>query len=182
MADCLRFEIKNPEGINVKVKDKEVSMKKDDNEIKRKLNSFVSAKIDNNKIILTTKKTTKMERKMAGTITAHVKNMIKGLTDNFMYTLQVASVHFPMTVNVDKENNEFVVKNFLGEKKDRRIKTIKGISINIEKDIIKVESSNKELAGQFAANLEKLTRVRNKDRRIFQDGIYIIEKPNRRIL
>jgi len=40
-----------------------------------------------------------------------------------------------------------------------------------------VRSGNKYAAGQTAANLEQATRVRKKDRRVFQDGIFIVEKP-----
>ena len=104
--------------------------------------------------------------------------MIKGLDEGFQYKLQVASVHFPMSVKV--ENDELVVSNFLGEKKDRRIKLVKGVDVKVDKDIIEIQSIDIEKAGQCAANIEKGTKVRNKDRRIFQDGIFIVEKPGRK--
>lgn len=114
---------------------------------------------------------------MFGTIIAHVNNMIKGLNENFQYKLQVAAVHFPVTLSHDKTTNELVVKNFLGEKKDRRIKLIEGVNIKLNKDIIELDSPDIEKAGQAAANIENGTKVRKRDRRIFQDGIFITEKP-----
>ena len=116
---------------------------------------------------------------MFGTLKAHFNNMIKGLTEKFKYKLQIANVHFPMNVSVDKNANELVVKNFLGEKKDRRIKLVEGVDVKVNGEVIELESINIEKAGQCAANIEKGAKVRNKDRRIFQDGIFIVEKPGR---
>ena len=53
--------------------------------------------------------------------------------------------------------------------------------VKVEGSEIIIESTNKELAGQAAADIEQLTRITNKDRRIFQDGIYITEKDGKKI-
>jgi len=170
-------EIEIPGGINAVIEDQMIILKKNNNEIKRKLNPVIDVKIEGNKVIIEARKSTKREKKMFGTIIAHVNNMIKGLNENFQYKLQVAAVHFPVTLSHDKTTNELVVKNFLGEKKDRRIKLIEGVNIKLNKDIIELDSPDIEKAGQAAANIENGTKVRKRDRRIFQDGIFITEKP-----
>lgn len=172
-------EIEIPEGITVNATRNEISMKKDDKELIRKTAPLINVKLDGNKIQISADRIRKNERKLFGTMKAHVNNMIKGLTEGFTYKLQVANVHFPMAVSYDKENNELVVKNFLGEKKDRRIKLVKDIDVKIDKEVIEVTSHDIEKAGQAATNIEKGTKTRNKDRRIYQDGIFITEKPGR---
>jgi large subunit ribosomal protein L6 len=170
-------EIEIPQGIGSIIENNTLIFKKGSNEIKRKLGSVINVKIEGNKIILDAEKSTKRERKMFGTTKAHVHNMIKGLTEGFRYKMQVSSVHFPITLTHDKGTNQLVVKNFLGEKKDRKIKLIEGVNIKLNKDSIELESFDIEKAGQAAANIENGTKVRKRDRRIFQDGIFITEKP-----
>lgn len=177
----LKQEIEIPEGISVNIENDEIIMKKDSRELKRRLNSRVNVKIQEKKIIVESG-TSKNEKKIFGTTKAHIRNMIKGLTKGFKYKLQISTVHFPISVEHDKAKNQLIVKNFLGEKKDRIIKLVEGVDIKIDKEFIEIESINIEKAGQCAANIEKGTKVKKKDRRIFQDGIFIIEKPTRRFL
>ena len=84
-------------------------------------------------------------------------------------------------MNVSINNEELIVKNFLGEKAPRILKIKPGVTAKVEGSDIIIESTNKELAGQAAADIEQLTRITNKDRRIFQDGIYITEKDGKKI-
>lgn len=124
-------------------------------------------------------KATKIDKKTMNTIKAHILNMIKGVTEKFEYELKVCSGHFPMSLK--QEGNVVIVKNFLGEKVDRRVEILPGVDIEINKNMITLKSINKELAGQTAANFEKATRIRGRDKRIFQDGVYIIKKCGKEI-
>jgi large subunit ribosomal protein L6 len=175
----LEETIEIPDGIAAEIEVGTLVIKKDDKEIKRKMNPLIKVKVENNNVSISAGKTTKREKKNFGTVKAHINNMIKGLQEGFTYKLQAVSAHFPITVVFDKETNEILVKNFLGEKKDRKVKIPKEVEVNIDKNEIELKSFDIEKAGQTAANLEKRTRVRNKDRRIFQDGIFITEKPGR---
>jgi hypothetical protein len=51
------------------------------------------------------------QRALAGTWNAHLKNMVKGVTDGFTYNLKAFYSHFPMTLAV--KGNIFVVSVFL---------------------------------------------------------------------
>ena len=47
--------------------------------------------------------------------------------------------------------------------------------------MITVRSSDKEIGGQMAADIERITKVIKKDRRVFQDGIFITNKAGEEI-
>jgi large subunit ribosomal protein L6 len=175
----LHEEIEIPEGIIASVEEGVLIMKKEDKEIRRKLMSLIDMEMKGNKLIVKTDRVRKIERKLFGTFKAHVRNMIKGLTEGFMFKLKIANVHFPMNVSFDKTSNSVIVKNFLGEKTDRIITIPQGVEIKVDKEDIEIKGYDIEVAGDAATRIEKGTRVRNKDRRIYQDGIFIIEKPGR---
>ena len=80
-------------------------------------------------------------------------------------------------MNVTLSGNQFSVKNFLGEKIPRKAVIPAGVKAEVKGDIVELTGVDKEKVGQAAANIEQSTRITNRDRRIFQDGCYIILKP-----
>ena len=130
-----------------------------------------------NQVVFEVAASTKKQKTMVNTFKAHLINMMKGVTKSYTYKLKVCSGHFPMTVAL--EGDKLTIKNFLGEKSPRKAYLIPGIKVEINGNDINVTGINKEETGQTAANIERSTRITNKDRRRFQDGIYITEKPKR---
>lgn len=106
---------------------------------------------------------------------AHIQNLFKGLVEPFVYHMEICNVHFPMTVKV--EGNKLSVSNFLGEKEKREAIILPHVTVKVEGNKVIVSSPNRESAGQTAANIERATRIVGRDRRIFQDGIFITAKP-----
>ncbi len=175
MKKNLSKEIQIPEGIEVKIEGNKLTVKGPEGENSRKFNlGKVNLEKKDDKIILGYEKSTKRDKKTINTTSAHISNMIKGARKKFEYKLKICSSHFPISVKI--EGNRAIIKNFLGEKVDREVKIPKGAEIKIEKEIITISSIDKEFAGQAAANFEAGTRITNRDKRIFQDGIYIINK------
>jgi large subunit ribosomal protein L6 len=100
--------------------------------------------------------------------------MIKGVTNGFTYKLAIVYSHFPISVSVKKGFIE--IYNFTGEKNPRIAKIVGNTSVEVKGKEIIVSGVNKEEVGQTAANIEQAARVKGRDIRIFQDGIYITEK------
>ncbi len=165
--------IEVPEGINVDIKDKTISLKKDSLEFSRRFEGF-DAKQENHNILLYNDKATKNEKKLIKSLAAHLRNSIRGMKEEYTYQLRICFVHFPITVEL--KENSLLIKNFLGEKTPRKAKIVPGVKVKIDKDLITLSSFDKEKVGQTAANIETASKVRNRDRRVFQDGIFMIKK------
>lgn len=173
-------QIEIPEGVEADIDGNLIKVKGKEGHVERRfnINKLVFEKRDK-KIVIGHENSTKKEKKLTNTITAHIKNMFKGIQEKFDYKLKIASSHFP--ISVELKENKATVKNFLGEKIPREVKILEGVEVKIDNDIITIKSINKELAGQTAANFEQATRIKMKDRRVFQDGIFIINKSGKKI-
>lgn len=134
----------------------------------------VNMTLEGNTMLLKSVKAGKREKKHLYSTLAHLKNMLNGVQQPYIYVLKICSGHFPMNVSIS--GNQFIVKNFLGEKQPRTMTIKQGSKVTIQGDKITIESPDKEKAGQTASEIELLTRISKRDPRIFQDGIYLIEK------
>jgi large subunit ribosomal protein L6 len=168
-------KIEIPEGVEVKIDGAKISAQKDGKKNEREFDLMnLNIEKKGNEIILGNVKSSKNEKKMINTIASHIKNMIKGVQEKYEYKLKICFSHFPMTVEI--KGHEAIIKNFLGERYPRKVKIPNGAEVKVDKEIITVIASDKEIAGQAAANFEMVTRIANRDRRIFQDGIFITNK------
>jgi len=138
------------------------------------LHRMVRISVEKNKIVITAPQATKREKTMVGSFYSHIKNMVQGVVEPYVYKLQICSGHFPMSVSVS--GDELIIKNFLGEVVPRKVALPKGAEVKVTGTEITVTSPDKEIAGQTAAKIESLCRITNRDRRVFQDGCYITQK------
>lgn len=169
-----------PEGCTFTADKKNIVVKGPKGELTRAMpDKKIIIDVNGNELSLTYNNATKREKRMLLTTRAHINNMLKGVQEGFVYKLKICSGHFPM--NVALKGDVLEIKNFIGEKVPRTLKIKSGATVKVSGDEITVESLNKELAGQTAGEIEKLTRRPGFDKRIFQDGIYIVEKCGKKI-
>ena len=164
-----------PEGTQVTAENGQLTVSKGGKSITKNLkNAMVEIATEGNKIIFKAPKNTKRERKILGTFKAHIKTMFKGADEGHTYKMKICSGHFPMNVAVS--GSKFEVKNFLGEAVPRILELKKGVDVKVNGEEIVLQGPDKNQVGQVAADIETLTKVKGRDLRIFQDGIYIVEK------
>jgi large subunit ribosomal protein L6 len=170
----LEEKIDIPEGVSIEISQDIITLKKGDKIVLRKIDKGIPIKIENNSVTSKYEKLDKKTKKKVKSTLAHIINALKGFEENYVYKLQICYVHFPITVSI--ENNYLIIKNFLGERKERKAKILSEVDIKIDKEFLIIESHDKEKAGQTAANIEKACKIKKRDRRVFQDGIYMIER------
>jgi len=134
----------------------------------------ITITIQEDSVVVSTSVSKKQTYAMIGTFASHITNMCTGVTDGYVYTMKVVYSHFPIQIKVQGEKLEIV--NFLGEKHPRYANILPDISVKSGNDEVVVTGINKDLVGATAANIERATKVRNRDPRVFQDGIYIVKK------
>ncbi len=176
----LTEKIDLPAGISCAYKNGVLKCSKGSKSIERKLIlPQTELKIHGNEIVIECAKGNKNHYKVIKSAVAHLNNVITGLEESFVYKLESCNVHFPMTLKVDK--GSLAITNFLGEKNPRHAVILPNVDVEVKGSIITITSHDREAAGQTAANMEKATKIRARDRRIYQDGIFITSKPGRKM-
>lgn len=166
-----------PEGVRVDIEGLQITVSGPKGTLKRNFASRlydVSIERLERMIKISTPSWRRSHKAQVGCIAAHIKNMIKGVTTGFAYKLKIVYVHFPITLKV--VGREVLISNFLGERSPRRAVIVGDSHIEVAGDEITVSGIDLESVGQTAANLERATRIPARDRRVFQDGIFIISK------
>lgn len=164
-----------PDGIEVKLEGRVVSVKGEKGTITKDFSKApVTVEFENKKIVVRANWPRKKEAALVGTVASHVQNMIKGVTKGFTYKLKIVFSHFPISVKV--KGNMVSIENFTGERSPRLVRILGDVKISTKEDDVLVQGISLEDVSQTAANIELGTKVKNKDPRVFLDGIFVYEK------
>lgn len=178
----LEKKIKIPKEVEIKIVDKRIEVIGPKGKLVRDFSNpmfddYIEIKLENDEIVIYSTIAKRKIKAMVGTIYAHIKNMITGVTKGYKYYMKIHYVHFPISVDTKRDGNrtEIIIKNFLGERKPRSI-VIEDINVDVKGDTIILRGIDKELLGNAAGKIERATKVKNRDRRVFTDGIYLFKK------
>jgi len=174
----LKDEIAVPEKVQVSLDKGVLKVKGPHGETSKKLSHpKVKVEVKGKNVVVTSELPRKPEKALVGTYGAHIRNMMRGATEGFEYKMKIVFAHFPIKASV--KGDTFLIENFLGEKFPRKTKILGSTKVSVKGDQVVLNGPSVEDVGQTAANIERATKIKGFDPRVFQDGIYIIEKPGR---
>ena len=128
---------------------------------------------ENNNLVFSTSFPKGNTLALTNTVYNIIKNLIEGVQTNYKYICKVCYSHFPCTVEVKSKEKEIHVVNFLGERAPRKTKYQDNVEVKVQGDEVILIGPDKESLGQTAANLKRACKIRKKDPRVFQDGVYL---------
>jgi len=164
-----------PDKVEVKVDGREVSVKGQRGALTRDFSEApISLLLEDKKVTVQANWPRKKEAALVGTVAAIIQNMITGVTTGYTYKLKLVFSHFPISVKV--KEGMVSIENFTGERRPRMTKIIGDVKVSVKEDDVIVQGIDLEDVSQTAANIERATKVKSKDPRVFLDGIFIYEK------
>jgi len=173
-----KTEVKIPDDVKVSIENNIIHIKGVKGELTRYFSHpKIELKLNDKVLEIHGKDIRRKEKAIIGAISAHINNMIKGVTKGFEYKMKTVFSHFPIKTTV--EGNQFIIQNFLGERSPRRVEISQGVTVEVKGEFVTLKGIDKEKVGQTVANIEKATMVKNRDIRVFQDGVYLVNTGDR---
>lgn len=165
-----------PPGVTAQLIGTVLSVKGPKGEVSRDFSKIpIGISVTGNEVVLQAFGGRRRDHAVLNTCKSHVHNMFKGVTEGFEYRLKVVYAHFPVTVKV--KGDEVHIENFYGERFPRIAKVVGPLTkVTVEGDDVIVSGPSIDEVSQTAANIESATRIKERDARVFLDGVYIYER------
>ena len=134
----------------------------------------VNIEIIEGKVILNAIGSRKKDYAILHTARSIIRNICEGLIEGYTIKMKIVYAHFPITVKI--EGKKILIENFQGERAPRITKIVGNTKVVPKGEDILLTGEVWTDITQTAANIELKTKVKNKDHRVFLDGIYAFEK------
>jgi large subunit ribosomal protein L6 len=134
----------------------------------------VNIEVTEDKVILKTISFRKRDYAILHTARSIIRNICEGLIVGYTIKMKVVYAHFPITVKIDGKT--VLIENFQGERAPRKTHIVGNTKVIPKGDDVLLTGEVWTDITQTAANIELKTKVKNKDHRVFLDGIYGYEK------
>jgi large subunit ribosomal protein L6 len=174
-AEKLITSVSVPEGVAVKINRHMLVV---DGPRGRAIKSFrkipVGIEVSEGTISLKAGGPRKRDYAILNTARSLVRNLCQGVVEGYTVKMKIVYAHFPVTVKV--QGDSVLIENFQGERAPRVARIHGAAKVNPQGDDVIVTGHVLTDVTQTAANIQLKTRIKNKDHRVFLDGIYVYDK------
>ena len=179
MATSIKQEISSidiPETVTIRKENNVVIVKGKLGTVTKDLTKMTAmVDLEDNKIVIKPYGKRKKDLAINNTIKSIIESMIAGVDKGFTYKLKIVYAHFPISVKT--KGKDVYVENYFGERSARMSRIIgDDTRVNIDGEDVIVQGPNLEHVSQTAANIERSTKLKSKDQRVFLDGVYVYSK------
>jgi large subunit ribosomal protein L6 len=134
----------------------------------------VDIEINDNMVLLKAQGTRNANYAIMNTARSIIRNLLEGVINGYTIKMKVVFSHFPINVKID--GKQVLIENFQGERAPRVTKIWGDTKVVPKGDDVIITGHVLTDVSQTAAEIENNSRVKNKDHRVFLDGIYKFEK------
>ena len=134
----------------------------------------VTIDISENKVLFKAQGTRDKSRAIMNTSRSLIRNLCEGVIEGYTIKMKIVFSHFPITVKVD--GKKVLIENFQGERAARKTNIWGETKVVPKGDDVIITGHVLTDVSQTAAEIENGSRVKNKDHRVFLDGVYKFEK------
>lgn len=133
----------------------------------------VDIKIEDKKITISAQGSRKRDYSITNTASSIIRNLCEGVTTGYTAKMKLVFAHFPITVKV--KDDQVLIENFQGERSARIAKIMGQTKVVPKGDDIIITGAVLTDVTQTAANIQSKSKVKDKDHRVFLDGIYTFD-------
>jgi len=174
MSRLGKIPVTIPNGVEITMADTLLTVKGPKGTLTREIKKDVLVNIENGVVTLAPQ-ATEMAPALWGTYAAHIRNMVKGVTEGFTRVLDLEGVGYRAEV----KGPDLVLS--VGFSHPVPLTVPAGITAVVEKSSITLTGSDKDAVGQFAANVRKVRKPEPyKGKGIRYRGEFIIRKQGKK--
>ncbi len=166
--------IQIPTGVTVEVNDNVITTKGSLGTNTRSANSkFLTVSKKDNTVVIEPVKNEKLAKKAMEaemSMAKEIQNDMLGVTKNFEIKMKAVFAHFPMSIEI--RGDKVLVNNLIGERSPRVANIRTNSKVEAKGQDVRVYGISKDAVSQTAANIKLSCKIRKKDDRAFQDGVY----------
>ncbi len=164
-----------PKGVEATFAEGVLTVKGPKGTLSREMRGDIKVTIEDGVLTFAKSKESDSAKKMWGTCAAHARNMIMGVTEGFKKELDIEGVGY----RAEAQGNK--LKLSVGFSHPVEVLAPEGVAITVEKGHITISGNDREVVGQFAANIRSIKKPEPyKGKGIRYTGEYIIRKQGKK--